>query len=520
MRNRFQIIVLTIFLVWISCDNLKTDQQQHDLLPVRFGRTFQYVDNSGKIIINPQFSHASTFQDGLALVKTPGRDGKFGFIGPDGKYAIMPTLKQATSFREGLAWIVEESSYPVAIDPSGKQIINLKNAESVRAFSDGVAAFSMLTNNGLAWGFIDKVGKVVINPAFKECDDFRDGMCSVRSPNRSYGYIDKSGSMVIPFQFEKAESFSNGVAPVRINRKWGLIDKTGKYLINPYFDELIVDGDMCLVRQNYRWGWTDHNGKYIINPQFTTALPFGDGELAPFINDRYWGYVNREGLIKVNPQFDKAASFADGIAAVANGRRWGFIDENAKFLINPQFDGLSEDYLNLIYGKRPEFNLVKTDFFNIAAIVERIDVRNPECIGTEFLFADLAAKYGLTDKDFNKYTNVHNIVQKENITENALMNLSVEADLLDDKRELNMVAPIASFHYVIAMQGRGRNKEQALMDAYEQSLNGFNRLDVSQDRRYKYRKIMVFTDGSRTVEIEDKYPGIHIRILLGEPLMN
>ncbi|MFM7078332.1 MAG: WG repeat-containing protein [Bacteroidota bacterium] len=512
------LLLLTVF--WSSCGDINSNIKEIELLPVRTGRVFQYVDYNGKIIVNPQFAHASVFNDGLALVKTTGRDGKFGFIGPDGKYVIMPTLKQATSFKEGLAWIVEESSFPVAIDNTGKPIVNLKNAESARNYSDGVAAYSILTNNGLAWGFVDKTGKSVIRPNFKECGDFSEGMCVVKSPNRTYGYIDKSGKLTIPYQFEKAEPFSNGVAAVRSNRKWGLIDKSGRYLINPSFDELMVDGNMCIVKQNYRWGWTDHNGTFIINPQFSAALPFGKGDLAPFINDRYWGYVNKKGLIVVNPQFDKAFSFQNGIAAVANGRRLGFIDQNGKFVINPQFDGISNDYLSMIYNKEHEFNLAKTDFFNISAIVDRIDVRNPEGLGPDALFSDLINKYGLTANDFNKYSSTHAIVQRENITDNSLMNLSVDADLLNNSRELDLTSTISSFHYVVALQGRARNKEQSLMDAFEQSLSGFNKLDHNAYRQYKYRKIMVFTDGTKTVEIEDKYPGVHVRILLGEPLMN
>jgi WG containing repeat len=48
-----------------------------------------------------------------------------------------------------------------------------------------------------------------------------------------YGYIDRSGKMVIPPQFKEAGSFSEGLAIIRLNDKeWGYIDTSGKLVIN------------------------------------------------------------------------------------------------------------------------------------------------------------------------------------------------------------------------------------------------------------------------------------------------
>ena len=51
-----------------------------------------------------------------------------------------------------------------------------------------------------------------------------------------YGYIDKKGNIVINPQFDNAHYFRKGLAAVMIGDKWGFIDKTGKYVINPQFD--------------------------------------------------------------------------------------------------------------------------------------------------------------------------------------------------------------------------------------------------------------------------------------------
>jgi len=50
---------------------------------------------------------------------------------------------------------------------------------------------------------------------------------------KKYGYIDKTGKIVIEPKFDNAWSFSEGLARVKIDDKDGYIDKTGKYVWEP-----------------------------------------------------------------------------------------------------------------------------------------------------------------------------------------------------------------------------------------------------------------------------------------------
>ena len=46
--------------------------------------------------------------------------------------------------------------------------------------------------------------------------------------NGKVGYIDKTGKMVINPQWDNGWEFSEGLAQVQLDGKWGFIDKTGK----------------------------------------------------------------------------------------------------------------------------------------------------------------------------------------------------------------------------------------------------------------------------------------------------
>ena len=60
--------------------------------------------------------------------------------------------------------------------------------------------------------------------------DFSEGFAEVKL-NGKYGFIDKTGREVIPCKYEAAGEFSEGLAAVKLNGKYGFIDKKGKPLL-------------------------------------------------------------------------------------------------------------------------------------------------------------------------------------------------------------------------------------------------------------------------------------------------
>ncbi|MEN7793072.1 WG repeat-containing protein, partial [Clostridioides difficile] len=56
-----------------------------------------------------------------------------------------------------------------------------------------------------------------------------------------------------------------GLAGVKIGDKWGFIDKEGKIVINPIFNDLQpFKENLAFVMKDDKWGVIDKNGKVII----------------------------------------------------------------------------------------------------------------------------------------------------------------------------------------------------------------------------------------------------------------
>jgi hypothetical protein len=79
--------------------------------------------------------------------------------------------------------------------------------------------------------------------------------------------------------------FHEGLARVKLNGKAGFIDKTGKEIVPPKYDD-----DACTGFQrrfgsgelNRKWGLIDKTGKEIVPPKYDIAGDFQEG-LAPIM---------------------------------------------------------------------------------------------------------------------------------------------------------------------------------------------------------------------------------------------
>ena len=77
--------------------------------------------------------------------------------------------------------------------------------------------------------------------------------------------------------FENIYNFSDGLARIKQNGKYGYIDKSGKIVILPQFDETSDFSDgMAVIKKNDKYGYIDKNGSIIIQPQFEYAAGFSE----------------------------------------------------------------------------------------------------------------------------------------------------------------------------------------------------------------------------------------------------
>jgi hypothetical protein len=232
-------------------------------------------------------------------------------------------------------------------------------------------------------GFIDKTGVVAIKPQFDHIHMFTEGLAAVAVGGRPYGeylsehgikgggglpellledkveskwgYIDRTGFYAINPKFDDAGSFSEGLAAVQSGSNWGYIDKLGAWAIRPMFEDAngFSEG-IAGVKSRKQWGYIDRTGRYVIQPQFDRAFNFHEG-MAVVRMGKKFGVIDKTGKIVIDIKFRSPVFFNEGLAHARENDKYGYIDRMGRYVIQPQFDfgyGFSEGLAAVQVGKK------------------------------------------------------------------------------------------------------------------------------------------------------------------------
>jgi hypothetical protein len=341
-----------------------------------------------------------TFAQSRTQLFVVEKDGKSGFIDQTGKLVIPFQFDKASDFHEGLA-LVTVNGRKSFIDTTGRILFEAKY-DVIREFSEGLCAVNLgekrIANIGLIsepgkWGYIDRTGKLAIPMKFTHAEDFSEGLAAIKDGDNgafidhdtkkvfevpldvtlgvregivgvlyrgTLAYFDKAGKKISPplGYGPKSHSFSEGLVPVEIKGKTGFMDRTGKIVIEPQFEDAedfseglapvkvhSEDTTWCPrepsgSRKGFtnKWGYIDKTGKLVIPPQFESAAPFSEG-LGAIQNCDEAFFIDKAGKKVVVGDFRYASSFAGGLARVDLMRGsvwlWGYIDKSGKMIWGP-----------------------------------------------------------------------------------------------------------------------------------------------------------------------------------------
>lgn len=188
------------------------------------------------------------------------------------------------------------------------------------------------------FGFKNRDEEIVIPAQFDDAHHWppEAALTAVKIDDQ-WGAIDRSGKLVIQPQFDEFQNFSEGLAVVKQNGKWGFVNTRGELVIKPQFDlaYLFMDG-ASTVRVGKKSGAIDSTAQFIIPPVYEGLHHFGHGLIPAKMNGK-WGYLNKKNEVVIDFQFDFAGVFYDELARVQVNGRYGFINQQGEMVIPPRF---------------------------------------------------------------------------------------------------------------------------------------------------------------------------------------
>lgn len=201
---------------------------------------------------------------------------------------------------------------------------------------------------------------------------FREGLLAVKDGDR-WGYIDESGEFIIEPQFYYAYNFmSNGLAIASNGNGFGLIDKNGNYILEPTygtieeFDEsgIAKVGFYRVNNQNkvqYDVGLINEKGECILEAKYTNIGDFNKFGWALVDNFLNYDYVNTKGEFMLGEEMliTGAREYFDseGWTKVSSYYTSGYYDSNGNQVIPIQYHSLGNFASNgLAFAQKDAFD--------------------------------------------------------------------------------------------------------------------------------------------------------------------
>ncbi len=134
----------------------------------------------------------------------------------------------------------------------------------------------------------------------------------------------------------------NGGIGIGNGDRWGFIDETGRFAIQPAFDyvEPFNDNGLAVVHMDGKKGLIDKNGKLVLEPVYTHIGVFENGVAIANLEDSS-RIINEKGQIMVEmPYF--AVYFRDGFAVFTKSNsmgesRYGYMDQTGRVIGEPRY---------------------------------------------------------------------------------------------------------------------------------------------------------------------------------------
>ena len=193
------------------------------------------------------------------------------------------------------------------------------------------------------WGFRNSSGKTIIHPKYEDAGGLNAPVCAVKL-NGKWGFIDKNDNQVVTIKYDQVNpfysTFNNGTLfAVCLNNKWGYVDNMNRVIIPMKYDEVLngfFEG-LSKAKLNGRSGFIDQTDKVIVPFKYDNVGDFVNGSARVYLNGKT-GEVDQTGTVTIPVRYDKIETFKDGIARVKLNGKYGFIGKGGKEIIPVQYD--------------------------------------------------------------------------------------------------------------------------------------------------------------------------------------
>jgi len=327
----------------------------NNLTPSRKDSLWGYVDKLGHWRIQPQYSEANSFENGVAKVGLREKGDKwyihkYGVIDTTGKIIIpIKYIDILLVLKNGLAWVHDEglslvdsvgrkldsipgrgpvtyyffqnefdrliirskSGDPTSLVFSDGRLVHWPPNEGIKFYGREFNKIEFAIKKNGAWHYADSTKIYDLEIHLWDSIYFGQNGIARVCKDSLWGVTDSIGQLIVETQFKHISDFENGLARIQSAKDtllWGVVNTAGQIIVEPKYEEVDIDywGNSIAVRKGNLWGYININEGIYIKPQFSKIYTENyEGTLAIVLIDSLWGRIDTAGHIIMENEIDK-----------------------------------------------------------------------------------------------------------------------------------------------------------------------------------------------------------------------
>lgn len=232
-------------------------------ISVKFKGKWGLLDTSNKAITAFKYDKALYINSDLVAEVT--MNGKKGYINIKGEEVIPPIYESLELFNAKLRIAILNGKSGL-YERNGKLVLPVIYDEISKISYGGWDAqiFKIKVNDKFGW--VDSTGTEILPPIYENVNYFRNGLFPVKLDGK-WGVIEKNGNVVINFKYDLIYSFEKvDIYGMKVGDKFGFLNSVGEEIIAPIYDETVYDGkDNIHLKLGGKDKYFDYKGKKIRN---------------------------------------------------------------------------------------------------------------------------------------------------------------------------------------------------------------------------------------------------------------
>ena len=345
------------------------------------GYRYGYVDYRGKKILDTiytEIERVTDFEDEKDIYIVAYKDGQAGLL-KNRKLILDYEYEDIIYYAYNDVFIVQRNGKQGIADRKG----NIKIDTKYTNISFGGIYVNAVDESGETQ-ILDLDGNVVTDGYIAKMPTEDGQHFIVYNEEGIYKIIDNNGNIVVDRSYTNIEEIANNYYIVANNRNNGIIDLTGKSLVELRYNSIVKLDNTELLQANISATSTVsliNKNMQIVVTMDNASIDVEDGYIRLYseTEDKYfdyagnelsakdvfpnntmyaqeengkWGFVDQNGNTKVAYDYDMVTEFNEyGFAGIKKDGKWGVIDENGQVVQEPIYvlDEISPSFIGKYY---------------------------------------------------------------------------------------------------------------------------------------------------------------------------